>query len=339
MFGFNVNKLKPNLKMAVHRIGIVKNKKANAAVAQRREVARLLADGKEEKARIRVEGIIRDDFTMEGYEILELLCELLAERANLIKTEADCPYDMREAVCTLIWAASRTEIPELAEVKKQLTKKYGQDFEAAAIRNVDGCVNERVIQKLSVQPPSAFLVVNYMKEIAKEFKVDWEPDEAQVTDPLAPIPAPTGATVASAAVSGPDFAALYASAPPPGNIPSYLPNVPSGTPNTTVATPATLQASLSRRAVDTYTNQPTHYYSTRSAQPVSQYDDVPAESTQPAPAPYSDGLPVPPPAAAPAALAPPTSGGIPDFDELTARFERLRKRQDRHDQESASFTF
>jgi vacuolar protein sorting-associated protein IST1 len=130
---------------------------------------------------------------------------------NLIKTEADCPYDMREAVCTLIWAASRTEIPELAEVKKQLTRKYGQDFEAAAIRNVDGCVNERVMQKLSVQPPSAFLVVNYMKEIAKEFKVDWEPEEAEVVDPLAPIPAPTGATVMSAAVSGPDFAALYAS--------------------------------------------------------------------------------------------------------------------------------
>ena len=54
MFGFNVNKLKPNLKMAVHRIGIVKNKKANAALAQRQEVARLLGDGKEEKARIRV---------------------------------------------------------------------------------------------------------------------------------------------------------------------------------------------------------------------------------------------------------------------------------------------
>lgn len=132
---------------------------------------------------MQVEGIIRDDFTMEGYEILELLCELIAERAvccpgvvlcwlqaidsrgvcmgrsrtqNLIKTESICPYDMREAVCTLIWAASRTQIPELAEVKKQLTKKYGQDFEAAAIRNVDGCVNERVIQKLSVHVGGAW---------------------------------------------------------------------------------------------------------------------------------------------------------------------------------------
>jgi vacuolar protein sorting-associated protein IST1 len=67
---------------------------------------------------------------------------------SLVKSESECPYDMREAVCTLIWAASRTE---LTEVKKQLTKKYGQDFEAAAMRNVDACVNERVIQKLSVR--------------------------------------------------------------------------------------------------------------------------------------------------------------------------------------------
>ncbi|KAG7383795.1 hypothetical protein PHYBOEH_009789 [Phytophthora boehmeriae] len=333
MFGFNVNKLKPNLKMAVHRIGIVKNKKANAAVAHRREVAKLLGDGKEEKARIRVEGIIRDDFTMEGYEILELLCELLAERANLIKTESDCPYDMREAVCTLIWAASRTEIPELAEVKKQLTKKYGQDFEAAAIRNVDGCVNERVIQKLSVQPPSAFLVVNYMKEIAKEFKVDWEPDEAEVPDPLAPIPAPTGATVVSGAVSGPEFAALYASNPPPTQAPSYLPSVPSGNPIDGSAR-APLPTSLSRRTVDTYTNQPTHFYSTRSSSPL-QFNDLSAEpAPAPAPAPASN---TDNPAAATA--APATQGGIPDFDELTARFERLRKRQDRYDQDNTSFTF
>lgn len=37
----------------------------------------------------------------------------------------------------------------MAQVKKQLIKKYGQDFAAAAMRNVDGCVNERVILKLS----------------------------------------------------------------------------------------------------------------------------------------------------------------------------------------------
>ncbi|CAK4121279.1 unnamed protein product [Aphanomyces euteiches] len=232
MFGFNVNKLKPNLKMAVNRIGIVKNKKAIASKAQRTEVAKLLAAGKEEKARIRVEGLIREDFVVEAYEILELLCELIAERSALIKSERECPYDMREAVCTLIWAASRTEIPELNEVKNQLTKKYGQDFTAAAMRNVDGCVNERVIHKLSVQPPNAYLVINYLKEIAKQHNVDWVPDESQIVDPLAPMAAPTGTSVGQAAVSGPDFAAIYAEAPPPGKVPSAFPSVPHATPAT-----------------------------------------------------------------------------------------------------------
>lgn len=60
------------------------------------------------------------------------------------------------------------------------------------MRNVGRCANERVIQRLSVQPPSAFLV-NYMKGVTKEFKVEIEPDEAQVADLLAP----TGTTVMS----------------------------------------------------------------------------------------------------------------------------------------------
>ncbi|CEG40212.1 Spindle pole body protein [Plasmopara halstedii] len=392
--------------MAVHRIGIVKNKKSNVALAQRREVAQLLADGKEEKARIRVEGIIRDDFTIEGYEVLELLCELLAERANLIKTEADCPHDMREAVCTLIWSASRTEIPELAEVKKQFIKKYGHDFEAAAIRNIGGCVNERVVQKLSVQPPSAYLVINYMKEIAKEFKVDWVPEE--VPDPFAPIPPPTGVTVMKAAVSGPDFAALYTSASP-----SYMPSLSSSKRIEETVGSAPVDASLSRRSVNTYTNQPAHYYTqpfslahndeyplqttslasytedsaaastttaaasissstpatgvndstpdSLSRRSVNTYTNQPAHYfTQPFTSAHNDEYSLQTTslaasscnedstaasttiAAASISSSTPATGvndSTPDFDELTARFERLRKRQDRDDQNNTSFTF
>jgi vacuolar protein sorting-associated protein IST1 len=39
---------------------------------------------------VQVEGIIRDDFTIEGYEILELLCELIAERAVGLTRLASC---------------------------------------------------------------------------------------------------------------------------------------------------------------------------------------------------------------------------------------------------------
>ena len=40
----------------------------------------LLRDGKEEKARIKVEHVIRDDYTMEANELIELLCETVVAR-------------------------------------------------------------------------------------------------------------------------------------------------------------------------------------------------------------------------------------------------------------------
>ena len=66
-------------------------------------------------------------------------------------------------MCTLIYAANRTEVKELTDVSKQLQKKYGKDFADIARSNSDNSVNERVVHKLSAQPPNAFLVLNYMK--------------------------------------------------------------------------------------------------------------------------------------------------------------------------------
>ena len=116
---FNENKLKPNLKMAMTRIQLATNKKVNTIKLQKREIAGYLLEGKEEKARIRVEAIIRDDNAIEAYEILELMCDLLSERIAFISASEDCPAELKQAVHTLIWAATRVDIPELDEVKKQ----------------------------------------------------------------------------------------------------------------------------------------------------------------------------------------------------------------------------
>lgn len=222
--GFNKNKFKPSLKMAVHRIAIVKNKKLTTIRTTKAQIAALLRDGKEEKCRIQVEGLIREDFTVEAYEVLELLCDLLSERMSLIVAEKECPYDMREAVSTLIWSASRTNIPELLEVKKQLTKKYGSSFAKDALANADCCVNERVISRLSIHPPTAELVVRYLTQIALEHSLSWSPTALQ-SDLTAPMMAPTGSSVSVAAVSGPNYAALYGAlgAPPVALPPSRIP--------------------------------------------------------------------------------------------------------------------
>ncbi|GMH63171.1 hypothetical protein TrRE_jg5345, partial [Triparma retinervis] len=184
--GFSVNKLKPNLKMAVHRFQISSNKKTNLIKAQKKEIAKLLQERppKEEKARIRAEGLIREDSNIEAYEILELMCDLLHERMRLIETTKECPGDLK----------------------------------STAMANTNGVLNERVVLKLSVQPPSAFQVISYLRVIADEHGFEYDPD-VDITAGGA-MAAPTGFSVPVAPGSG--YGQIYAQ--PEGQ----APELPSG---------------------------------------------------------------------------------------------------------------
>jgi vacuolar protein sorting-associated protein IST1 len=197
--GYQASKLKPQLKMAITRLSIAANKKTSLSKQQTREIAKLLAElphPKEEKARIKAEAVIRDDDTIEAYEILSLNCDLLYERINLISYSKHCPADLVECISTLIWASTVVDIPELIEVRKQFRYKYGKEFTENAIRNAGGMVNERVASKLSVQPPSAYDVQVYLERIADEHGVSWKPKvPLKASDMYNPTKAPTGHSV------------------------------------------------------------------------------------------------------------------------------------------------
>ncbi|KAL7468504.1 hypothetical protein ACHAXS_008730 [Conticribra weissflogii] len=204
--GYKASKLKPQLKMAVTRFQIAANKKSALSKQQIREIATLLAEKpnpKEEKARIKAESLIRDDNTVEAYEILQLTCDLLAERINLITHSKECPPDLVSSVSTLIWASTMVDIPELIEVRKQFRCKYGKQFDDDAIMNVGGVINERVAAKLSVQPPSAYLVQTYLEKIADEHQVKWTPKVPLTAESMAdPTAAPIGYSVPVGGGSG-----------------------------------------------------------------------------------------------------------------------------------------
>lgn len=57
--GPNYTKLKTNLRLAVNRLKLLEKKKTEIAQKSRKEIADFLANGKTERARIRVEHIIR----------------------------------------------------------------------------------------------------------------------------------------------------------------------------------------------------------------------------------------------------------------------------------------
>eukprot|EP00543_Licmophora_paradoxa_P001335 CAMPEP_0202454840 /NCGR_PEP_ID=MMETSP1360-20130828/12478_1 /ASSEMBLY_ACC=CAM_ASM_000848 /TAXON_ID=515479 /ORGANISM="Licmophora paradoxa, Strain CCMP2313" /LENGTH=337 /DNA_ID=CAMNT_0049074253 /DNA_START=47 /DNA_END=1060 /DNA_ORIENTATION=+ len=203
--GFSASKLKPQLKMAVSRFQIASNKKTALMKQQMREIGVMLAEDppREEKARIRAEALIREDNAVEAYEILQLECELLAERIKLLEATKTCPPDLVSCISTLIWTCDRVDISELSLIKKQFRSKYGKKFEENAQNNVGGVLNERVVSKLSIQPPAAYLVQVYLERICEQFEVDWKPKVPVQPDNMAqPMAAPVGYSVQIAGASG-----------------------------------------------------------------------------------------------------------------------------------------
>ena len=203
MPSFNPSKLKAQLRAAVTRIGLAKGKRTSAVQNQKREIADLLraSPPRVEKARIRCEGVIRTDFTIEALEVLELFCLSLVERMGLIKEEKGCPPDLMEGVSTLIWAAPRAQIKELEEARKLLAAKYGSAFARRAERDEGRVVNERVLHRLSTAPPPHALVLSYLRAIASDAGIEAEGAEAalaelllpgNVMDPLEAPPPPSG---------------------------------------------------------------------------------------------------------------------------------------------------
>jgi len=190
--------LETELKMAVHRFQMASNKKSALLKQNMREVAVLLAEDppKEEKARIKAEALIRDDYVIEAYDILSLNCELLSERIKLIQLSKECPPDLISSISTLMYAAPRVDIPELLVIRKQFTAKYGKKFDEEAMGNVGDILNERVVTKLSIQPPAAYLVQTYLEQICEKYEVNWSPNyrlsAEQMGEPMAP---PSGFSV------------------------------------------------------------------------------------------------------------------------------------------------
>ncbi|XP_036202580.1 IST1 homolog isoform X2 [Myotis myotis] len=150
MFGsvFKADRLRVNLQLVVNRLKLLERKKTEQAQKARKEVADHLAAGKDERARIRVEHIIREDYLVEAMEILELYCNLLLARFGLIQATKELDSGLAESVSTLIWAAPRlqSEVPEL----------------------------KILMCKLNVNSLPQVLVEQYLIEIAKNYNVPYK---------------------------------------------------------------------------------------------------------------------------------------------------------------------
>ncbi|MQM11826.1 hypothetical protein Taro_044736 [Colocasia esculenta] len=179
--GFNSSN-KTEAKLAVARIKLLRNRREVQVRQMQRDVAMLLDSHQDSTARIRVEHVIREQNIMAANEIIELFCELVVVRLPIIAKQRDCPADLKEGISSLIFAAPRcSDIPELLRLRDIFEKKYGKDFVAAAtdLRPESG-VNRTLIEKLSVRTPSGEVKLKVMKEIAKQFQIEWDTTESEL---------------------------------------------------------------------------------------------------------------------------------------------------------------
>ena len=108
--GPNYNKLKTNLRLAINRLKLMEKKKTEMALKSRKEIADYIAGGKVERAKIRVEHIIREDYMVEALEVLEMYCDLLLARFGLIQQMKGLDDGLAEAISSLIWVAPRLQV-------------------------------------------------------------------------------------------------------------------------------------------------------------------------------------------------------------------------------------
>eukprot|EP00118_Oscarella_pearsei_P028498 m.2293 g.2293 ORF g.2293 m.2293 type:complete len:325 (+) comp8549_c0_seq1:42-1016(+) len=320
--GYRGQKLRVNLKLSINRFKHLEKKKTENAVKARKEIADYLAQAKIERAKIRVEHIIREDYLVEAMEIIEMYCDLLLARFGLIETMKTCDEGLQESVCTLIWVTPRlsTDVAELRLVSEQLTLKYGKPFADMCRANKNGLVNEKVVERLSVKAPPRSLVENYLVAIGKTHGIDYDPDPEAFDDGLAPMldENPVYSLEPKVPLSDPPPTYPAPGRPPYGGVPSSAPY-----PSQPVMPHPSDKASMA------YPPGPNAGFTPYPPGP-SGYVPGPSPGYRPPPGAGSSGLPPLPQVptdSLPGAKSGGASGDNVDFDELTRRFEELKKKK------------
>ncbi|KAG8376099.1 hypothetical protein BUALT_Bualt09G0028200 [Buddleja alternifolia] len=216
---FNPSKCKISLRLAGSRLKLLRNKKEVQLKQMKREIAQLLESGQDQTARIRVEHVIREEKMMAAYDLLEIYSELIVARLPIIESQKNCPIDLKEAIASIVFASPRCgDVPELLDVRKHFTAKYGKEFTTAAIELRPQCGASRLlVEKLSATAPDVQTKTKILSAIAEEHNIKWDTKPFEETDSVPPSDLLNGPSSNTMHVETPHFETSHAQAPPSNN--------------------------------------------------------------------------------------------------------------------------
>ncbi|XP_023914299.1 uncharacterized protein LOC112025847 [Quercus suber] len=165
---FKKSKFSNLVNLAVSRIAALEKQHHVRCGQARSDVIQLLNLGHQERALLRVEVVIREQNMLDAYAMIENYFHLLVERVVLVQNNKECPNELKEAISSLVYAASRCgELPELQKIRSMFTSRFGKEFTTRAVELCTNCgVNPKIVKKLSTRRLSLDSKLKMLKEIA-----------------------------------------------------------------------------------------------------------------------------------------------------------------------------
>ncbi|KAI3516755.1 hypothetical protein L1887_15764 [Cichorium endivia] len=158
------------LNRAISHLAILKRRRLAISKIARLDVMQLLRLNDHQQALSRVEKVIEHQNMLDVYDMIYAHCHFLIERIDIIEQSNDCPGDMKKVVSDILYAAPRCgQFPELQEIQRILTSRFGKDFANDAIELTrNHGVSQKMIQKLSPEKSSFEDKMNMLTGIVKE---------------------------------------------------------------------------------------------------------------------------------------------------------------------------
>ncbi|GKV16819.1 hypothetical protein SLEP1_g27400 [Rubroshorea leprosula] len=165
---FKVSKFENLANLAISRIAYLEKRHRVRFQQARSDTLQLLDLGQKDRALLRLEHLIREQNMLDTYAMIENYLNLLMERIVIIQNNKKCPDELKEAISSLIFAASRCgELPELQKIRRVFTSRYGKDLETQAVELRNNCgVSPKIVKKLSTRRPSLDSKLKVLKEVA-----------------------------------------------------------------------------------------------------------------------------------------------------------------------------
>ncbi|KAL1210352.1 hypothetical protein V5N11_006684 [Cardamine amara subsp. amara] len=158
---------KPLIKLTKNRIDVLRRKRTATIKFLKRDLADLISNGLDGNAFSRAGGLLDELKHLWNLDFVEQTCDFVYKQLSTMQKTVECPEDCRQAVSSLMFAASGfSELPELRELRQMFHERYADSLALF--------VNQELVENMSSKPFSSEKKVKLMEDVALEFSIRWD---------------------------------------------------------------------------------------------------------------------------------------------------------------------